>query len=413
MRKHTIVVGLGFGDEGKGTMTEYFARTRNAGATIRFNGGQQAAHNVVLADGTHHTFSQFGSATLAGIPSYISRFCTFEPFNMYEEAEALFSIMGTNPYDLLGVSENALVTTPLHTILNHAREAARGNAVHGSVGVGFGETISYSLTNPEDAIRGGDLRRPNTLMRKLKKYREYMDSTGLKMTIDIPPLEQVQQHLLLATELLRLVEDSEILDVIRNTDVVFEGAQGLLLDEWYGFHPHTTWSTTTPKNARILLEEAGELGNETVVGVIRSYYTRHGAGPFPTEDMYPKAPAEVHNGDHGMQGAWRKGAFDLPLFQYALDVVQPDEVAVTFADYCAPVMDGPAIQMPSLEPSDARLDEQEMLGLVVAHAERVERPMESPAEFLDLVQEMSGVDRLYISVGPTMEDKSDLDSLRS
>ena len=92
---------------------------------------------------------------------------------------------------------------------------------------------------------------------------------------------------------------------------VFEGAQGVLLDEWFGFHPHTTWSTTTFANADAVLDEAGFDGHRTRVGVLRTYFTRHGPGPLVTEDatLRPAAP-EPHNADAGWQGRFRVGAFD-------------------------------------------------------------------------------------------------------
>ena len=93
--------------------------------------------------------------------------------------------------------------------------------------------------------------------------------------------------------------------LLRAGPAVFEGAQGVLLDEWRGFHPYTTWSTTTFANAETLLAEAGETAIR--LGVVRCYLTRHGPGPFVTEDPTLEIP-EPHNGTGTWQGAFRNGS---------------------------------------------------------------------------------------------------------
>ena len=115
--------------------------------------------------------------------------------------------------------------------------------------------------------------------------------------------------------------------------VVFEGAQGVLLDEWRGFHPYTTWSTCTFDNALDLLSEWG--GQAVRLGVIRSYLTRHGAGPFPTEDGDLKL-SEPHNAWGPWQEKFRWGWLDLPLLRYAVEACGGvDGLAVTHLDCCA------------------------------------------------------------------------------
>jgi adenylosuccinate synthase len=118
--------------------------------------------------------------------------------------------------------------------------------------------------------------------------------------------------------------------VLRRGRVVFEGAQGVLLDEWRGFHPYTTWSTTTFGNAEALLAEAGETAVR--LGVVRSYLTRHGPGPFVTEDPTLELP-EPHNRHGQWQGVFRTGHFDAVALRYALEVTGGvDALAVTHLD---------------------------------------------------------------------------------
>lgn len=114
--------------------------------------------------------------------------------------------------------------------------------------------------------------------------------------------------------------------------LVFEGAQGVLLDEWRGFHPHTTWSTVEPSNARAMIDELGR--DSYVLGVTRTYMTRHGAGPFPTEDhALATAVPEVHNGFGRYQGGFRVGHLDEVLLRYAIEVCGGvDGLALTHLD---------------------------------------------------------------------------------
>jgi adenylosuccinate synthase len=116
--------------------------------------------------------------------------------------------------------------------------------------------------------------------------------------------------------------------------VIFEGAQGVLLDEWRGFHPHTTWSTTTLANADALLAEAGYDGTLSRVGITRAYATRHGAGPMPSEDAaLTAALPDARNGLHPWQQGFRAGWLDLVLLRYAVEVVgRLDGLAVTCLD---------------------------------------------------------------------------------
>lgn len=117
-------------------------------------------------------------------------------------------------------------------------------------------------------------------------------------------------------------------------NLVFEGAQGVLLDETFGFHPHTTWSNCTPDNALALLH--GSDHHVTVLGVTRAYATRHGHGPFPTEDtrLLQQLHPEAANHCHPYQGEFRVGHLDAVLLRYAIDACQGriDGLAVTHLD---------------------------------------------------------------------------------
>jgi adenylosuccinate synthase len=130
-----------------------------------------------------------------------------------------------------------------------------------------------------------------------------------------------------------LVDGGYLRRLLRAGPALFEGAQGVLLDEWRGFHPYTTWSTTTFANAETLLAEAGETAVR--LGVVRSYLTRHGPGPFVTEDPTLELP-EPHNGTGTWQGAFRAGHPDAVALRYAAEAAGGlDGVALTHLDVAA------------------------------------------------------------------------------
>ena len=298
--RHYIVCGLGFGDEGKGSVVDFLCSPRRpdpARTVIRFNGGAQAAHNVLTADGRHHTFAQFGSGSFTpGVRTHLSRFVLVDPLALAAEAVHLASAGVPDALDRLTVDRDALLVTPYHQAANRAREAARGRDRHGSCGMGIGEAVRYALAWPGDAPRVADCAAPRALARSLGLLRDrFCDEFG---PLGGPPVDDLCDAYRAFADRVPLVDGGYLRRLLRAGPAVFEGAQGVLLDEWRGFHPYTTWSTTTFANAETLLAEAllDGAGEAAVrLGVVRSYLTRHGPGPFVTEDPTLEFP-EPHNG---------------------------------------------------------------------------------------------------------------------
>ncbi|PBC39198.1 adenylosuccinate synthetase [Rhodococcus sp. ACS1] len=328
-----IVVDLGFGDAGKGATVDWLCSPNadlDVAAVVRFNGGAQAAHNVVV-DGRHHTFSQFGSGTFSAVPTVLSRHVLVEPIALAAEARALAGLGVPNPLQLLHIDAHALLTTPIHVAANRAREDARGDDRHGSCGKGIGETAAYALDHP-DAPTIGDCHRPAVLRAKLAAMEEhYRDllSPSIHRSPDLDDMVTMYSEFAAAV---RITDDGDLAALANSGRVVFEGAQGVLLDEWRGFHPHTTWSTVEPTNAHALSAEHGH--DSHVLGVTRTYTTRHGAGPMPTENPTLGAVLpEQHNDTGSYQGTFRIGDLDEVLLRYATDVCGGvDSLAVTHLD---------------------------------------------------------------------------------
>lgn len=332
---HVIVADLGYGDAGKGTVVDWLCSPQGGGpvhTVVRFNGGAQAGHNVVTADGRHHTFAQFGSGTFTpGVRTHLSRFVLVDPLALAAEAAHLATVGVHDALGRLTVDRGALLVTPYHQAANRARESARGKYRHGSCGMGIGETASYALSHPADAPLVSDCAAPRTLSRKLTVLRDWL--TAELGGLDVPAATDLCDAYRAFAAAVPLVDSGYLTRLLRAGRAVFEGAQGILLDEWHGFHPYTTWSTTTFGNAETLLAEAGE--SAIRLGVTRCYMTRHGPGPFVTEDPTLELP-EPHNRNGLWQGPFRTGHLDAVALRYAVEVSGGvDAVALTHLDTAA------------------------------------------------------------------------------
>lgn len=342
-RRNFVVVGLGFGDESKGATVDALCRTFGAGLVVRFNGGAQAAHNV-CAEGKHHTFSQWGSGTFAGAGTLLSRHMLVNPSRFMVESEAL-AAAGAPVECRAWADGRALVTTPYHVWLNRVREYARGAAKHGTTGMGVGETVVDGIARPDTVLRVWDiLSGKDVLVGKLMEVERTLTPElrrlGGEHEFERLDPERIADCYLEFSRLVTILDAAGVRDLLRESQcTVYEGAQGVLLDENFGFHPHTTWSTTTPANARGIMMESGTAEGIWSVGVTRTYATRHGAGPFPTEQPQLGMP-EPHNTDDGMAGQFRKGLLDLPLLKYAarccmgLDALVVSHMDVLPTHYC-------------------------------------------------------------------------------
>ncbi len=348
MKRAIITVGLGFGDEGKGATVDYLARHYDAELVVRYCGGSQAGHNVELPDGRRHTFSQFGAGTLARTErpprTYLGPNVIIDPPALLREAAHLVELGVDRPLDLLAVHPRCLVTTVWQRTLNQLRELARGAGRHGSCGQGIGETRRYWLEHGHDAIVAADLGDGEVLRDKLELLRQRA-LLQLQDLVEHIPAEQLRDLDLwdLGTEAVA----RQLGEAVRRgmtvspalpecETAIFEGAQGVLLDEYRGFHPHTTWSTVTAHHAWEMVRQMGA-DAVSVVGITRAYATRHGDGPLPTWSAELTARLEdPGNPPNAWQGRLRCGWLDLALLRYAVDVAGPlDGIVVNHLDQVA------------------------------------------------------------------------------
>ena len=410
--KHVIVVDLGYGDAGKGTIVDWLCSPRGGGpvhTVVRFNGGAQAGHNVVTTNGRQHTFAQFGSGTFTpGVRTHLSRFVLVDPLALAAEAAHLAAIGIPDALDRLTIDRDALLVTPYHQAANQARERARGKNRHGSCGMGIGEAASYALRRRAGAPRVADCASPRALGRKLSQLADQV--TSELGPLDGPPVADLCDAYQAFANRVQLVGSGYLNHVLHAGPVVFEGAQGVLLDEWRGFHPYTTWSATTFANAETLLAETGETAVR--LGVVRCYLTRHGPGPFPTEDPTLELP-EPHNRHGTWQGPFRAGHLDAVALRYATEVAGGlDAVALTHLDTAARAplrlgrsyrIDGQRLER--IVPGPERdLVWQERLTRMLLRA----RPVyaDPGGDWPGVIEEILGAPVAILSHGPTVADKN-------
>ncbi|HQY87188.1 MAG TPA: adenylosuccinate synthetase [Tepidisphaeraceae bacterium] len=385
-RRSDIVIDLGYGDAGKGTVVDYLAHQSDAPLIVRFNGGPQAGHNVVTPDGRHHTFAQFGSGMFnPNARTLLSRFMLIEPYAMFREADHLESIGVAYVFRRTMIDERCIVITPIQQAANRLRERHRGASAHGTCGLGFGETVSDSIERKVDLLRAGDLQQPEIVRSKLQELIAHKQKELAELARSIPESPDhhviyspnwidaaIHNYELLAKSAEILPADQSEIQLAASSHLIFEGAQGVLLDETFGFHPHTTWSTTTAANAHTLLNDARIVERPRVLGVIRCYATRHGAGPFVSEIKSLELP-EPHNLDCGAQGRFRRGALDFVALKYAIACTTVDELAVTHLDLITRIPTHACTDYEWNETSHDRSRFFEMNSDRVAHAIKAQR----------------------------------------
>jgi adenylosuccinate synthase len=305
---NAIVLGAGFGDEGKGSQVNFLAKKSKKPLVIRFSGGHQVGHTVVV-NGKRHVFSNFGSGTIHGAPTYWSEYCTFNPIGIQREAKDLES-QGVVPR--LYLDANAMVTTPFDMLRN--KQLDKSNK-HGSVGVGFGQTIQR--TEDHYTLFARDLRFPAIRDAKLDIIRRWYGYQNTEKTIEV-----MDEFRAACDYVVKTHEVINGLHALQDYEWIFEGSQGIMLDMDYGFFPHVTRSNTTAKNALEIIKKYRPDSYIRTFYMTRAYQTRHGNGPMTNQnldnDFITDNPLETNRSD-GFQGEFRKSPLDLDMLKYAIE----------------------------------------------------------------------------------------------
>lgn len=336
MKRAIITVDLGFGDSGKGSFVDALVRLYGCRMVVRYSGGAQAAHNVITPEGLHHTFAQLGAGSF--VPechTFLGSQVVVNPLTMVREWDHFEHTTGMRVQGRVHVDGRCLITTPYHRALNRLLELSRGAKRHGSCGMGVGETVRLSRRY-QNVLRVRDLSSISLTLEKLLGIQRILHAEAkiayALVVGDARVLSEAQREFstfdVEAKTITKAYHDwshqvaihdpVSVSNLLAAHDtLVFEGAHGLLIDEDVGFYPHVTWNSVTPQHAYALLDEAEWRGSTTVLGLLRTYSTRHGPGPFPSETK-DLSVQEVHNRTNPWQQHMRLGHLDLPLLRYAI-----------------------------------------------------------------------------------------------
>jgi adenylosuccinate synthase len=276
MKDMKIVCGANWGDEGKGLMTDYFSQKPNS-IVVCSNGGAQRGHTVTTPDGIRHVFHHFGSGTFNHASTYLSEDFIVNPIIFKQEYDELMKL-GYIPN--VYINQNCMLTTPFDMMANQIIEENRGKNKHGSCGLGIFETIKRYKAGITDV--------DNHIM---EYYLEQFERENIILTDEWSRIffdNGIFEHFLDDWDFMNnhslAISDNYFLNQFDN--IVFEAAQGLLLDQNNTeYFPHLTPSNTGIKNPKRIIENVewnDEINIETCY-VSRTYLTRHGAGKFQSE----------------------------------------------------------------------------------------------------------------------------------
>lgn len=341
-----IISGTCFGDEGKGTFTDYLSSEYNIEGNVRYNGGSQAAHTVILDDGKTHTFSQLGSHQLSdNRKTYLSDNTIVNLFNIYEEIKVLNKKKKSlNILNRIYIDKNSPIVTPYHKLINQLKAIKKDEVKRGTTGTGVSEV--NNLKDIGLLLQAKDFNDKNYKY-KLKELYEYSKKFYIDNKNKFDSIKNID------LELLDLIKDNNkeyiincyenlisnvpfnitnsIFDFSNNEDLIFEGSQGLLIDKDYGIKPNTTLLDTTNKYGVTLCNNLNLKPKK--IGIISALYSRHGIGIFPTySKMLSELIIDKNQVNTFFQGKPVNGWFDCVLTRYSHNINNNEEYYMSKLD---------------------------------------------------------------------------------
>jgi adenylosuccinate synthase len=282
MGKNVVVVGTQWGDEGKGKVVDLL--TDKASAVVRFQGGHNAGHTLVI-DGEKTVLHLIPSGILRdNVLCLIGNGVVLSPTALLEEL-GMLEQAGAPARERLRISESCPLILPYHIALDQARELARGKKAIGTTGRGIGPAYEDKVSRR--GLRLGELLDPAHFTERLREVMEY-HNYALEHYFKADPVDYqkvLDEALAQGEQIAPMVHDIPGLlhDMRREgKHIMFEGAQGALLDIDHGTYPYVTSSTTTAGGAASG-SGVGPCDLDYILGIVKAYTTRVGAGPFPTE----------------------------------------------------------------------------------------------------------------------------------
>ena len=424
-----IVLGAQWGDEGKGKMTDYLAEEANV--VVRFQGGNNAGHTVVVGDKEYKLHLIPSGILYEDKLNVIGNGVVVDPKALFEEIDYLEGVGVKVTPEKLIVSDRAQLIMPYHKVLDRLKEKARGKNDIGTTGKGIGPC--YTDKFERCGIRVCDLMHEEVFTEKLRQNIEMKNAYitnvlgGEALNFD----EILKEYLEFGKKLRPFVQDTSVRvynDIKADKTVLFEGAQGMLLDIDYGTYPYVTSSNTT----------AGGVANgvgigpnmiTNAVGITKAYTTRVGKGPFPTELLDETGDWIREKGhEYGVTtGRSRRcGWLDLVIVKTACRVSGLTSLAVTKIDTLAgldtlkvcvgykfngEVIDYFPASLEDLANCEPVYEEFEGWGEEVADARSYDELPENAKKYLKRIEEFTDTKISIVSVGPKRDQTMRVQSL--
>lgn len=413
-----IVIGAQWGDEGKGKMTDYLAE--DADFVVRFQGGNNAGHTVVVGDKEYKLRLIPSGILYDDKTNVIGNGVVVDPKALFEEIEYLEGVgVKITPKKLI-ISDRAHLIMPYHKILDKLKEKARGKNDIGTTGRGIGPC--YTDKFERCGIRVCDLMHENVFKEKLQQNIEAKNAYITKV-LGGEPLnydEILNEYLELAKKLRPFVTDTsvKVYDAIKSDkNVLFEGAQGMLLDIDYGTYPYVTSSNTTAGG----VASGSGIGPRMItnaVGIAKAYTTRVGKGPFPTEldnEIGEWIREKGHEYGVNTGRSRRCGWLDLVILKTSVRVSGLTSLAVTKIDTLAgldkikvcvgykfngEVIDYFPASLEDLALCEPVYEEFDGWDNSVANARSYDELPENAKKYIERIEEFTDTKVSIISVGP-------------
>ena len=332
--KNIVVVGSQWGDEGKGKIVDWLSE--QADVVIRFQGGHNAGHTLVI-DGVTYKLRLLPSGIVRKNKiSIIGNGVVVDPWALLDEVEEI-KLKGVDVnVDNFIISESANLILPFHREMDEIREDAAGKGKIGTTRRGIGP--AYEDKVGRRALRTGDLKDPNQVKRKLNIIKDHHDILRAGLGAADIDEEQLFDELMIVGKKINMFIKPvwKILSeqIKKNKNILFEGAQGSMLDVDFGTYPFVTSSSTIAAAAAIGSGVAHNKIN-SVLGITKAYTTRVGEGPMPTEltDSIGRYLSEEGNEKGTVTGRDRRcGWFDAPLVRRSCLLNGVTSLAITKID---------------------------------------------------------------------------------
>ena len=335
---NVVVVGAQWGDEGKGKIVDWLSE--RADVVVRFQGGHNAGHTLVIDQEIYKLHALPSGVVRGGKLSIIGNGVVLDPWHLLNEIETIRAQGVVINADTLKIAENTPLILPVHGELDRAREAQTGIAKIGTTGRGIGP--AYEDKVGRRAVRVSDLADKTTLSNRIDRLLQHHNT--LRKGMDLEPIDKssllnklidVAPHILqFAAPVWKILNDKRK----SGKRILFEGAQGALLDIDFGTYPFVTSSNVIAGQAATG-SGLGPGGIDFVLGIVKAYTTRVGEGPFPTElddDYGNKLGARGHEFGTTTGRRRRCGWFDAVLVRQTCATSGVDGISLTKLD----VLDG-------------------------------------------------------------------------